>query len=340
MDHALNPKITVLMAVYNGEKFLKEAINSILSQTFVEFEFLIINDGSIDGTDSIIKNLQDERITYVINEKNIGCVQSFNKGMLLAKADIIARMDADDISKPTRLKKQFDFLNDNPEIDIIGSHITLIDETSEKIGSHAYPISNNEIKANLLFGSPFAHPSVMFKNDKFRIFNLSYLEEYKHAEDYDLWQRALIKLKGANYDEPLLDYRISSSQISTIYLQEQQIVNWKIRVNALKILRLTSHTIDYLNILLKDSLELAQAENFRHILNALFELFEANDKLKVYDNHTLRKLMILKLEKTVTFYSSRSFKLFFLYRKSNVYKYNNLTTIYRIKCFIKQLIKT
>lgn len=327
------------MAVYNGEKFLEQAIDSILLQTFAEFELLIINDGSTDRTDEIIRNYQDSRLTYIINTQNIGCVLSLNKGLSLAKTDLIARMDADDISEPTRLEKQFNFLRDNPEIDIVGSHINFIDETSKKIGSHIYPISNNEIKASVLFGSPFAHPCVMFRNEKFKALDLVYRQEYHYAEDYDLWQRVLTELNGANYDEILLDYRISSSQVSNKHYHHQQIADKKIKINALRTLGLNLQTISYLDIFLQDAFEPTQAKNFNYILSSLSELLNANRRLKIYDNNILEIYVVLKLEKIITFYTCRTFKLFQLYRKSELYKYNRLSVASKLKCFFKQLIK-
>src|SRR5580698_9685158 len=109
-----NPKVTVLMPVYNGEKYIKEALESILQQTFIDFEFLIINDGSTDNSVSIIKSFNDNRIRLIHNEKNSGLVYSLNKGIGLSNGEYIARMDCDDVSIPERLEKQVGFLNSNP----------------------------------------------------------------------------------------------------------------------------------------------------------------------------------------------------------------------------------
>ncbi|HKQ33129.1 MAG TPA: glycosyltransferase family A protein, partial [Thermodesulfobacteriota bacterium] len=117
----MTPKVTVLMTVYNGEKFLNEAIDGILNQTFRDFEFLIINDGSTDGSREIIKSYKDPRINLVDNESNIGLTASLNRGLSLAGGEYIARQDADDISLPERLEKQISILERNPDIALLGS---------------------------------------------------------------------------------------------------------------------------------------------------------------------------------------------------------------------------
>lgn len=340
MEDNIIPDISVIMAVYNGEKFIKDTLNSIIAQTFKNFEFIIIDDGSIDNTHNIIKTFTDKRIKYLVNEKNKGTVESLNRGLLIAKGEFIARIDADDIAHTSRLEKQYHFLKSNPSISIIGCHINFINEQNDVIGKHIFPINDNEIKAMVPFQAPFGGPCVMFRNKEFNQQNLRYVQEFLYAEDYDLWQRALTKLNGANYDEILLDYRISSSQVSNKHYAQQQIADKKIKTNSLRILGLNVQTIDYLNIFLKDTFEPTQAENFNHILNALSELFSANKRLKIYDNNVLKKSVVVKLEKIITFYASKTFKLFKLYQKSELYKYNNLSVITKTKCFIKQLTKT
>ena len=123
-----NPKVAVLMSVYNGEKYLREAINSILSQTFNDFEFLIINDGSTDGTADILKSYTDSRIKIINNEKNIGLTKSLNKGLKIAKGEYIARQDADDISMPERLKEEVAFLEIHKDYAVVGTFVKILNE--------------------------------------------------------------------------------------------------------------------------------------------------------------------------------------------------------------------
>ena len=130
-----NPKITVLMPVYNGEKYLREAIGSILNQTFNDFEFLIINDSSTDSTREIILSYDDTRIRLEDNEKNIGLTHSLNKGLRLAKGKYVARMDADDISLPDRLEKQLAVIENNTDVSIVACWIDIIDKNNTYIGN-------------------------------------------------------------------------------------------------------------------------------------------------------------------------------------------------------------
>ena len=154
-----NPRITVLMSVYNGEKYLKEAIDSVLSQTFKDFEVLIINDGSIDKTSKILKTYKDPRIRIINNKKNIGLTKSLNKGLKLARGEYIARMDDDDVSKPNRLEKQFEFMEKNSKYAVVGSFIEIIDSKGNLSNKVERPIKPKDIGERLLKGSCIFHGS-------------------------------------------------------------------------------------------------------------------------------------------------------------------------------------
>src|SRR5690349_9241462 len=132
------PVFTVLMPVYNGEKYLREAIDSILAQTLTDFEFLIIDDGSKDRSVDIIKSYADPRINLVKNEVNLGISKTLNRGIEIAAAEFIARMDADDISHPTRLQKQYDYLIKNPECALLSTWAKMITEKNEHIRTEKY----------------------------------------------------------------------------------------------------------------------------------------------------------------------------------------------------------
>ena len=159
------PKVTVLMSVYNGEKHLREAIDSILNQTFGDFEFLIINDGSTDRTADILQSYQDSRIKIIHNEKNIGLTKSLNKGLKLAKGEYLARMDADDISYPNRLEVQYEYMEKNPNVGIVGSWNDVIDDIGNTIGFWKCNYSSEEIYYILNFRNCLTHCSVLFKKE-------------------------------------------------------------------------------------------------------------------------------------------------------------------------------
>lgn len=144
MGSNISPKVSVVMSVYNGEKYLPETIDSILNQTFKDFEFIIINDGSTDKTAKILTSYDDPRIR-IFNQENMGLTKSLNRAISLAKGEYIARMDADDISYPERLKKQVDYLNKNPDIGLVGSKYIRIDKRGRKIDEINVPIGTDNI---------------------------------------------------------------------------------------------------------------------------------------------------------------------------------------------------
>jgi glycosyltransferase involved in cell wall biosynthesis len=209
--------VTVLMPVYNAEKYLREAIESILSQTLQNFEFLIIDDGSTDSSIEIIKSYSDSRIKLVQNEQNFGITYSLNRGIDLASNELIARMDADDISHPTRLEKQYMYAQKYPEIALISAWIRRIssDGKFEKISG----LDTYDIYYTLLF-SPrgIYHPVVMFR--KGAVLDVG-LYSKKYAEDFNLWCKMIKKYRFHVIPEPLLDYRFSETSLWRITKKEE-----------------------------------------------------------------------------------------------------------------------
>lgn len=201
-----NVDISVVLAVYNGEKYLKEAIDSILSQTFRTFEFIIINDGSIDSTKEIILSYSDSRITYSENKTNKGLVYSLNQGLSLSKGKYIARMDADDIALPQRLQEQFDYMESNPETGICGSDVEAFYQDSKKRKVLKFPSKDIDIRSFAFFQTPFCHPTVFMRKAILDENNLTYPDCYR-AEDYALWVELLKYTQGVNLSSVLVRYR-------------------------------------------------------------------------------------------------------------------------------------
>lgn len=207
------PMVTVLMSVYNGEKFLEEAIESILNQTFSDFEFLIINDGSTDNSVKIIESFEDSRIRLINNEKNLKLIASLNKGVSLAKGKYIARMDCDDISMPDRLEKEVKFLESNQEYGLVGTWYTVIDGEGIEKYNRSYPSNNELIKLFLSLNCPLAHGSIMGKTELFKQ-NAYGSKEHYAVEDYELWVRMAKTTKIHNIPEYLFKYRIYGESFS------------------------------------------------------------------------------------------------------------------------------
>ena len=205
MEH--KPTISVIMAVYNGEKYLRPAIESILGQTFSDFEFIIINDGSTDRTLEIIDSYHDERIVYLENERNMGLSATFNKGISVARGEYIACMDADDLSLKRRFAIQLAYLKNHTDVDILGTSIIMIDEEGRKRRTHHRPKSHLGLKWASLFSTPLYHPTVIAKAEILK--HHPYNEDLHNSEDYELWSRLLFttSTRFASLSEPLLLYR-------------------------------------------------------------------------------------------------------------------------------------
>lgn len=224
------PKITVLMPVHNGERYIEDAIESILAQTYTEYEIIIINDGSTDDSMTIIKSYNDTRIRIVHNYPKMGIVYSLNQGLSLARGDYVARMDCDDISLPHRFEKQIQFMEANPQVAICGSWVRVFGAESYL---KKYPEHDEVIRTHLLFESPFAHPAIMMRRNSIIKENLAYRESFQHAEDYDLWSRVPRSLKFANLPIVLLKYRKHNGQVTNSFREKQLSISNMIRVNKL-----------------------------------------------------------------------------------------------------------
>lgn len=284
-----NPKVTVLMPVYNGEKYLAEAITSILTQTYVNFELLIINDGSRDRSVEIIHSYEDPRIRLIHNEQNLGLVTTLNKGMDLAQGEYIARMDQDDISMPNRLAKQLFYLEQYPDVGMCGTWIQVFG-----IGNYVekYPTDHASIKASLLFYNALAHPTVMMRKKMFDRFNLRYDIDYLHAEDYELWQRCSNCFEIVNLGEVLLKYRTSTTSYCRVFTVEQNATLRRIDERNIKSLGINVSE-EYLEMQksLRSMQVTASSEFLARAAQWLEALHEANSKTKHYPEPTFSKIV-------------------------------------------------
>lgn len=207
----MHPLISVIIPIYNGERYLPQAIKSIINQTYKKLEIILINDGSSDGTLKIIRKFinQDRRIR-LINRENKGLIFSLNEGINASNGDFIARMDSDDISDKHRIETQLNYIY-KYNLDIVGSAVEYI---GDKCGYRAYPSKDEEIKMALTIGCPLAHPTVIGRAAIFKQHN--YSQFAKNYEDYELWCRmAKNGVRFGNVVSPLLKYRIHESQVST-----------------------------------------------------------------------------------------------------------------------------
>ncbi len=204
--------ISVVMSVYNAEKYLKEAIESILNQTFQDFEFIIVNDCSTDRSGVILNDYEKRysSITLINNQENIGLTKNLNSAIALSKGEYIARMDADDISEINRFERQIEYLRVHEDIDILGAFSNDINESGEVFRTRTTPVKHKDIIKMLPKLCPISHPTVMFKKSSLEKIGF-YNEKYRTSQDLEMWYRAAgAGLKFGNVPEYLFKYRMDS----------------------------------------------------------------------------------------------------------------------------------
>ncbi len=214
------PLVTVLMPVHNGERFLAEAIESILSQTFQDFEFLILNDGSTDSSRSIVAGFNDARIRLLDNDHNVGVTRTLNRGIREARGHYLARMDADDLSMPGRLDAQVAHLESHPDCAVVVTFARVIDADSRPIGNARVDLSAGELERELQFHNRIIHGAVMMRTDVVRGLG-GYDETMARAQDYDLWLRISDEHAIHTLPEFLYRWRDHDRSISSVHTEEQ-----------------------------------------------------------------------------------------------------------------------
>lgn len=289
--------ITVLMAAYNTEKFLHAAIDSILNQSFPEFELLIINDGSTDASGDIIASYRDDRIRCVTNEENMNLCRSLAKGVMLARGEFIARMDADDIAHPTRLEKQLAAMRAQRDLDLLGTNVRWIDENDKVIGHPRVVADPVELRWKVFFRNCFNHPTVMIRKTALERSGLNYgvipdsiasfLPERMDGigdEDYLLFGQLCLHGKAGNLDQVLLDYRIHGNSLTSLFSHKQSVQTKRIS-NALRVMYLQQENDSDVNHseFLSESPEVVQTATLKQI-DAL-----AQKMLEGYIAHSVKR---------------------------------------------------
>ncbi|HEX8251902.1 MAG TPA: glycosyltransferase [Thermoanaerobaculia bacterium] len=209
----MTPRVTVLMSVFNGGVYLREAIESILAQTFADYEFLIVDDGSTDDTPSILRGYRDARIRVLTNERNVGLTASLNRGLGEARGEWIARQDADDRSHPQRLQRQLAFVAAHPEVTVAGTQARVIDARGRAVGMSRKPRTSIGIAWCSVFHNPLLHSSVIFRRNAILEAG-GYDEAYPFNQDFELWSRLMERHPLANIDDVLIDHRVHGASIA------------------------------------------------------------------------------------------------------------------------------
>lgn len=284
------PKISVIMPVYNGEKYLREAIDSILNQTFTDFEFVIINDASKDTTEEIIKSYNDDRIVYLKNEQNLGVAGTLNKGLDIAKGEYIARIDADDIALPERFKKQVEHMDKHDNIGVLGSDIIIFGEGLED-KKYSFCHKKEEAKAGLFFKSSIAHPTVMIRSSILKDYSLKYTEKYNGFEDFALWWDIAKYSDIEVLPEFLVKYRQHSSQVTKkhkAYYKGPYRDFFDQRISVFGLDRKKS-TEDLLYRFCTSAFENFSEEELNELVDYFGEIMAKNAELKIFDQKAFKE---------------------------------------------------
>src|SRR6267143_1232993 len=227
------PIISVVMVIRNVEHFLAESIESILGQTFKDFEFIIVDFGSTDKSKVIASGYAARDNRIMLHEiPNCSLTEARNAGCLLAQGRYIAVMDSDDISSPDRLMSELDFMERHPEVGLLGTATEWIDASGRPLRNERFPTEDHEIRAALSLHSPFCQPTVLIRKEAFLLVG-GYRAVFAQAEDYDLWLRITEHFECANLKEALLKYRIHPYQISMRGRREQTLCILAAQVSAL-----------------------------------------------------------------------------------------------------------
>ncbi len=228
------PAVSVIMSVYNGEKYLRKAVDSILNQTFDDFELIIVNDASTDGTGDILKQYNDTRILIIDSIANIGRAKARNMAIKASKGNYIAVMDADDISMPNRIEKQIAFMDRNKNIALLGTDYFPIDELGRRINAKLKrPITSEEIKKSLFLFNPFIHSTMMIRRSVIEEFG-GYDERFELSQDYELVLRILSKYEGYNLPEELIAFRLDKDKLNIKRARKQIYFAMLARMKVLK----------------------------------------------------------------------------------------------------------
>lgn len=319
MDSTIKlPLVSIIMPVYNAESFLTESINSILKQTYTNFEFIIVDDCSTDDSFEVIGSFKDKRIIVFKNKKNSGISESLNLGIKNAKGKYIARMDADDISHPSRIEKQISFLEKNKDYVLCASNYHILNNNF-KVKT---PKTDEAIRVMLLKACCIAHPTVVLRVNMLNKYNFIYKKELEPTEDYNFWISLIKKGKFYNLQEDLLGYRIHENQITK---QKKEIQDEFSFVTSIKYLthyfkNLTDKEIEILkNIYFKQPHK--DRESFLYLKKLIVKL-ELENKQKHFFSKLYFKKYLLWLERTFM----RSY--FFKYNRYSIIDFFEYLSLY------------
>ncbi len=236
MTNKKNPLVSVIMPVYNSEKYLPEAIESILNQSLKDFEFIIVDDCSTDSSTQIIERyaMADSRIRVLRNDRNLNIAESRNRGIEIAAGKYIATMDSDDRAFPTRLEDQVGYLDTHPDVAISIGNLNVISEDGAYQYVRLYPLTDQTIRSKVYRYNPFPNPTIMCRREVYAKTG-TYDNRYVPIDDFDFWLRAGVNFKFGNCEKTILNYRVVTKSASHSKVRRTERTTFRLRWKALKL---------------------------------------------------------------------------------------------------------
>lgn len=309
-------KVSIIIPLYNSEKYISDSLESLLNQTYSNIEILIFNDGSTDRSKEIVESYKDNRIKFINYKKNEGYLKRLNEGIDIADGEFIARMDSDDIAHAERIETQIKFFNSNPEYSFCCTNIEVFDNNMNIQPSWMKPLNGKYLKYSLLFSNNICHPSVMIRKSLFNKFDLKYNSKYYSAEDYELWTR-IAKITNLGFIEnKLLNYRVHENNISITKRDVQQKLVKKIVINELAKLKLYPNDVEYFihrNLFI--SKNIPAADIVEKTFRWADKLIEANNRLVVYNKEEFERFIRILMDDFQKSYFDYKQRLGFIQRK-------------------------
>lgn len=290
LKQARDPKVSIILPIYNSSLFLAESLKSILGQTYRDFELIAIDDGSSDTSLQKMRKVRDERVRIITHVRNRGLVSTLNEGMKKSRGEYIVRMDPDDIAEKNRIEKQVAYLDAHPLVDILGSWITVF-------GMHNYvwsvPATHDYIAAKLVFENSLPHPALIMRRHSILKTGIMYEEQYHGAEDYMLWSKLAEKgLRFANLQESLLRYRTHGEQVGVALRDKQQQSSWRIRKYNIQRLGITpTEEEKHIHQKLASWVPMKNIEETYKAGKWLLKLLRADNSEGIYAKHAFRKII-------------------------------------------------
>lgn len=332
------PLVSVLMPVYNAEKHLRAAMDSILAQAYTNIEFVIVNDGSRDGSEALIRSYRDSRIRLLVNSGNKGLIYSLNYGIASCNGKYIARMDADDVSLPERIGEQVKFMEQHPEVGVCGCDYSQFNDSGET--TYKALSVHDEVLSQMIFNSSVVHPSLMLRRSVLQELDPVFNAGYQHSEDYELWSKLILRTQFSAVPKHLFRYRIHGGQVTQKHQEQQQISASKVRKELLTRLGF-SYTEEEVQLLSRmaghrlfdDKHQLDLLEQF------LKRLIAQNETSRRIDPEIFKRVLSYKWY-TACGYTTLGLWAFNRYKRSELKQYNpqSLSRLFA-KCLLRRFRK-